>query len=120
MSDARRVHLGRIPAAELPRHQGSLEDHWDQSVQEVVRIEDVLEDARRLAQRFPLRTNDAIHLASARESRRMLRGLFEGEVRFLADLIGGCLPFHLPSGGVQERPGSHQTVAQVRAHAYHL
>jgi predicted nucleic acid-binding protein len=78
------VHLGRISAAELPHHQGSLEDYWDQSIQEVELIEDVLEDARQLAQRFPLRTYNAIHLASAREARRMLRGLFEGDVQFLA------------------------------------
>jgi predicted nucleic acid-binding protein len=84
VSLARMVHLGRVPAAELPHHQGSLEDYWDQSIQEVELIEDVLEDARQLAQRFPLRTYDAIHLASAREARRMLRGLFEGEVQFLA------------------------------------
>jgi predicted nucleic acid-binding protein len=37
-----------------------------------------------LAQRFPLRTYDAIHLASAREAKRMLRDAFDGEVRFLA------------------------------------
>jgi predicted nucleic acid-binding protein len=52
--------------------------------------EDVLRDARRLAQRFPLRTYDAIHLASAREAKRISRGVFEGELRFLAfdsDLI---------------------------------
>ena len=84
VSLARMVHLGRIYAAELPHHQGSLEDYWDQSIQEVELIEDVLEDARQLAQRFPLRTYDAIHLASAREARRMLRGLFDGEVQFLA------------------------------------
>jgi predicted nucleic acid-binding protein len=84
VSLARMVHLGRIPAADLPHHQGSLEDYWDQSIQEVELIEDVLEDARQLAQRFPLRTYDAIHLASAREARRMLRGQYEGEVQFLA------------------------------------
>jgi len=84
VSLARMVHLGRIPAAELPHHQGSLEDYWDQSIQEVELTEQVLEDARQLAQRFPLRTYDAIHLASAREARRMLRGLLDGEVQFLA------------------------------------
>lgn len=84
VSLARMVHLGRISAAELPHHQGSLEDYWDQSIQEVELTEEVLEDARQLAQRFPLRTYDAIHLASAREARRMLRGLFDGEVQFLA------------------------------------
>lgn len=84
VSLARMVHLGRIPAVELSHHQGSLEDYWDQSIQEVELIEDVLEDARQLAQRFSLRTYDAIHLASAREGRRMLRGMFEGEVQFLA------------------------------------
>ena len=81
---ARMVHLGRLSAAELPHHLGTLEDYWDQSIQEVELVEDVLEDARQLAQRFPLRTYDAIHLASAREARRMLRGMFEGEVQFLA------------------------------------
>jgi predicted nucleic acid-binding protein len=84
VSLAAMVHLGRISAAELPHHQGSLEDYWDQSIQEVELAEEVLEDARQLAQRFPLRTYDAIHLASAREARRMLRGLFDGEVQFLA------------------------------------
>ena len=84
VSLARLMHLGRIPAAELPSRLGRLEDYWDQSVQEVELIEDVLEDARRLAQRFPLRTYDAIHLASAKEARRMLRGVFDGELRFLA------------------------------------
>ena len=84
VSLARMVHLGLISAAELPHHQGSLEDYWDQSIQEVELNEYVLEDARQLAQRFPLRTYDAIHLASAREARRMLRGLFDGEVQFLA------------------------------------
>ena len=84
VSLARMVHLGRISAEALPHHLGSLEDYWDQSIQEVELVEEVLADARQLAQRFPLRTYDAIHLASAREARRMLRGLFEGEVRFLA------------------------------------
>ena len=84
ISLARMVHLERILAAELPIHLGALQDYWDQSIQEVPLTEQVLEDARQLAQRFPLRTYDAIHLASAREARRMLRGAFEGEVRFLA------------------------------------
>jgi predicted nucleic acid-binding protein len=84
VSLARMVHLGRIPAADLPKHLGSLTDYWDQSIQEIDLLEPVLEDARQLAQRFPLRTYDAIHLASAREARRMLRGIFAGEVRFLA------------------------------------
>lgn len=84
VSLARMVHLGRIPPAELPGHLGALADFWDQSIQEVDITEAVLEDARQLAQRFPLRTYDAIHLASAREARTMLRGVFDGEVRFLA------------------------------------
>ena len=84
VSLSRMVHLGRVSASESPQHQGSLEDYWDQSIQEVELTEEVLEDARQLAQRFPLRTYDAIHLASAREARRMLRGLFDGEVQFLA------------------------------------
>lgn len=84
VSLSRMVHLGRIPASNLPHHQGSLDDYWDQSIQEVALSEEVLEDARQLAQRFPLRTYDAIHLASAREARRMLRGIFDGEVKFLA------------------------------------
>ena len=80
----RMVHLGRIPAGNLPHHLGALDDYWDQSIQEVDLTDEVLEDARQLAQRFPLRTYDAIHLASACEARRMLRGVFEGEVQFLA------------------------------------
>lgn len=84
VSLARMVHLGRIAAEELPRHLGNLDDYWDQSIQEVDLTEDVLDDARQLAQRFPLRTYDAIHLASAREAKRMLRSVFEGEVQFLA------------------------------------
>ena len=84
VSLARMVHLGRIAAAELPKHLGSLSDYWDQSIQEVDLSFEVLEDARQLAQRFPLRTYDAIHLASAREARRMLREVFAGEVQFLA------------------------------------
>jgi predicted nucleic acid-binding protein len=84
VSLARMVHLGRIPAADLPRHLGALDSYWEESIQEVDIGEDVLRDARHLAQRFPLRTYDAIHLASARAARRMLRGVFEGELRFLA------------------------------------
>jgi len=84
VSLARMVHLGRMAAADLPHHLGTLEDYWDQSIQEVELGEDIFEDARQLAQRFPLRTYDAIHLASAREARRMLRGLYEGESHFLA------------------------------------
>ena len=98
---ARMVHLGRITASELPHHLGALEDYWDQSIQEVPLTDEILEDARQLAQRFPLRTYDAIHLASAREARKMLRGIFDGEVRFLAfdgallkaaELIGFTIP----------------------------
>ena len=84
VSLARMVHLGRIPAADLPKHLGALDDYWEESIQEVELSETVLRDARELAQRFPLRTYDAIHLASAREAKRMLRGAFEGELRFLA------------------------------------
>ena len=84
ISLARMVHLGRCSAAELPLLLGGLDDYWDQSVQDVELSPPVLEDACQLAQRFPLRTYDAIHLASAREARRMLRGTFEGEVLFLA------------------------------------
>lgn len=84
VSLARMVHLGRLPAADLPHQQGSRDDYWDQSIQEVALTEELLEDARQLAQRFPLRTYDAIHLASAREAKRMLRGTFDGEVKFLA------------------------------------
>jgi predicted nucleic acid-binding protein len=46
--------------------------------------EDVLRGAQQLAQQFPLRTYDAIHLSSAKEAQRMLRGRFAGELRFLA------------------------------------
>lgn len=84
VSLARMVHLGRIAAADLPKHLGSLDDYWDQSIQEVSLSDEVLDDARQLAQRFPLRTYDAIHLASARAARQMLRGVFSGEIRFLA------------------------------------
>jgi uncharacterized protein len=84
ISLARMVHLGRIPAADLPKHLGTLDTYWEESIQEVDLSEDVLRDARQLAQRFPLRTYDAIHLASARAAKRMLRGVFEGELRFLA------------------------------------
>ncbi len=84
VSLARMVHFGRIPAADLPKHLGALDAYWEESIQEVALSEEVLQDARQLAQRFPLRTYDAIHLASAREAKRMLRGVFEGELRFLA------------------------------------
>lgn len=84
VSLARMVQLGRLAAEDLPHRLGCLEDYWDQSIQEIELLEDVLEDARQLAQRFPLRTYDAIHLASARAARRMLRPVFEGEVHFLA------------------------------------
>lgn len=84
VSLARMVHFGRMRAEDLPRHLGGLKDYWDQSIQEIELLEEVLEDARQLAQQFPLRTYDAIHLASAREARRMLRPTFEGEVQFLA------------------------------------
>jgi predicted nucleic acid-binding protein len=81
---ARLVHLGRIPGADLVSHLGALEKYWEQSIQEVDITETVLQDARQLAQRFPLRTYDAIHLASAREAKRMLKDVFDGEVRFIA------------------------------------
>jgi uncharacterized protein len=84
VSLARMVHLGRLLAADLPLQLGHLADYWDQSIQEVDLSSDVLNDACQLAQRFPLRTYDAIHLASAREAKRMLRGVFDGEVQFLA------------------------------------
>jgi predicted nucleic acid-binding protein len=84
VSLARLVHLGRIPAGDLPHHLGTLAEYWEESIQEVDFDEEVLQDARQLAQRFPLRTYDAIHLASARQARRQLRGVFDGEVRFLA------------------------------------
>ena len=84
VSLARLVHLGRLSAADLPHHLGSLDDYWDRSIQDVDLTQAVMDEARRLAQRFPLTTYDAIHLASAREARRMLRGVFEGEVQFLA------------------------------------
>ncbi len=80
---SRLVHLGRIPGADLVSHLGALEKYWEQSIQEVDITETVLQDARQLAQRFPLRTYDAIHLASAREAKRMLKDVFDGEVRFL-------------------------------------
>ena len=104
VSLARLVHLGRLAAVDLPRHLGSLDDYWDRSIQEVGLTEAVLEEARQLAQRFPLRTYDAIHLASAREARRMLRGVFESEVQFLA-FDGALLKaaqevgFTVPDGG---------------------
>lgn len=84
VSFARMVHLGRLAAADLPRLLGSLDDYWATSIQEVSLSDSVLNEARQLAQRFPLRTYDAIHLASAREARRMLDGSFNGELRFLA------------------------------------
>jgi predicted nucleic acid-binding protein len=84
VSLARMVPFGRISAADLPRHLGALDSYWEESIQEVELSEDVLRDARQLAQRFPLRTYDAIHLASAREAKRVLRSVFEGELRFLA------------------------------------
>jgi hypothetical protein len=46
--------------------------------------DNVLLNARQLAQRFLLRSYDAIHLALAREVKRMLRDIFEGELRFFA------------------------------------
>jgi predicted nucleic acid-binding protein len=84
VSFARMVHLGRLPAALLPRHLGALERYWDESIEAIDLSEDVLRGAQQLAQQFPLRTYDAIHLASAREAQRMLRGRFAGELRFLA------------------------------------
>ena len=78
------VHLGRLDAAQLPRLLGSLDDYWDESIQEIPISGEVLEQARQLAQRFPLRTYDAIHLASFREARKLLRGVFEGEMAFVA------------------------------------
>ncbi|HEX7599247.1 MAG TPA: type II toxin-antitoxin system VapC family toxin [Polyangia bacterium] len=84
VSLARMVHFGRIPASDLPHQLGVLEKYWEESIQEVDLSEDVLQDARQLAQRFPLRTYDAIHLASAREAKRMLKDGFKGELRFLA------------------------------------
>ncbi len=84
VSLARMVHLNRLSAADLPHLLGSLDDYWDQSIQEIPLSDEVLEQARTLAQRFPLRTYDAIHLASAREARAMLRAAFEDEVMFLA------------------------------------
>lgn len=84
VSLARLTHLGRLAAQDLPDHLGALSDYWDQSIHEVELSEAVLEEAVQMAQRFPLRTYDAIHLASAREARRMLRGVFDGEVHFLA------------------------------------
>ena len=84
VSLARMVHLGRLDADQLPRLLGALDDYWDESIQEIPLSDGVLEQARQLAQRFPLRTYDAIHLASAREARKLLRGVFEGEILFLA------------------------------------
>lgn len=93
VSLARMVHLGRLDAAQLPKLLGSLDDYWDESIQEVSISDEVLEQARQLAQRFPLRTYDAIHLASAREARRLLRGVFEGEITLVAfdkNLLGAA------------------------------
>ena len=84
VSLARMVNFGRIPAAALPHHLGTLTDYWENSIQAVDLTEDVLQDARQLAQRFPLRTYDAIHLASARQAKRLLREAFDGEVHFIA------------------------------------
>jgi predicted nucleic acid-binding protein len=84
VSLARMVHLGRMPAAALPHHLGALTEYWEDSIEAVDISEDVLQDARQLAQRFPLRTYDAIHLASARQAKRLLRNVFDGPVRFLA------------------------------------
>ena len=85
---ARLVHLGRLPTADLASHLSALEGYWEESIQETDLSELVLEDARQLAQRYPLRTYDAIHLASAREAKRMMKGVFDGEVQFLAFDIG--------------------------------
>lgn len=84
VSLARMAHLDRLAAADLPHLLGTLDDFWDQSIQEIPLSDEVLEQARNLAQRFPLRTYDAIHLASAREARLMLRTVSEGEMSFLA------------------------------------
>jgi predicted nucleic acid-binding protein len=81
---ARLVHLGRLPTADLASHLSALEGYWEESIQEIDLSELVLQDARQLAQRYPLRTYDAIHLASAREAKRMMKDVFDGEVRFLA------------------------------------
>lgn len=84
VSLARMVHLGRLSAADLPHLLGSLDDYWDQSIQEIPLSDEVLEQARNLAQRFPLRTYDAVHLASAREARQITRTMLESEIVFLA------------------------------------
>jgi len=81
---ARLVHLKRLLPVNLPPHLGALESYWEESIQEVDLSELVLQDARQLACRYPLRTYDAIHLASAREAKRMMKDVFDGEVRFLA------------------------------------
>jgi len=67
---------------------GALDNYWEESIQEVALSEEVLRDARQLAQRFPLRTYDAIHLASARAAKRMLRGLVKA-ARSLGLAIAG-------------------------------
>ena len=81
---ARLVHLGRLPTADLASHLSGLEGYWEESIQEIDLSELVVQDARQLAQRYPLRTYDAIHLASAREAKRMMKDVFDGEVQFLA------------------------------------
>jgi uncharacterized protein len=81
---ARLVHLGRLSAADLVPQLGVLERYWEKSIQEIELSELVLQDARQLAQRHPLRTYDAIHLASAREAKRLMKDIFDGEVHFLA------------------------------------
>lgn len=81
---ARLAHQERFSAADLLAHLGALERYWEESIQEIELSELVLQDARQLAQRFPLRTYDAIHLASAREAKRMLKDVFDGELRFLS------------------------------------
>jgi uncharacterized protein len=84
VSLARMVHLGRIPAASLPSHLGALTEYWEESIQPVDLSNEVLEEARQLAQRFPLRTYDAIHLASASHAGRSLRDVRDTVVGFLA------------------------------------
>ena len=81
---ARLVHLGRLTAGDLVSHLGVLERYWEKSIQEIELSELVLQDARQLAQRHPLRTYDAIHLASAREAKRLMKDAFDGDVQFLA------------------------------------
>jgi len=83
VSLARMVHLGRMAAADLPGCLQALDEYWEGSIENVDLSDTVLEGARQLAKRFPLRTYDAIHLASALEASRMLQG-YPGELRFLA------------------------------------